>query len=97
MTRDSIERSLRSILVTILAIPAERVTAEARLIDDLGAESIDLLDLRFRIEDALGLKLSQSQLAEGLGTDGTAADFRARCTVGALAALLARHSGAEVA
>ncbi len=95
MTRESIEHDLRSIIVTILSVPPERVTADARLIDDLGAESIDLLDLRFRIEDALGLQLSQAQLAEGLGTDGTAADFRARCTVGALAALLARCSGAS--
>ena len=95
MTRESIEQHLRSIIVTILAVPLERVTADARLIDDLGAESIDLLDLRFRIEDALGLKLSQAQLAEGLGTDGTASDFRARCTVGALATLLARHRGLQ--
>jgi acyl carrier protein len=69
-------------------LPVERVPPEARLIDDLGAESIDFLDLRFRVEEAFGVKVTQSDLLNGISSDGSAADFRARCTVRALASFL---------
>lgn len=42
----------------------EEVTPDATLLGDLGAESIDLLDILFRIERALGVKITAGELAE---------------------------------
>ena len=84
----SVEERLRSLICIVLSMPVEQVRPESRLVDDLGAESIDFLDLRFRIEEAFRLKVTQSELLNGIGSDGTAADFRRRCTVRALASFL---------
>jgi acyl carrier protein len=91
MNRPSVEEQLRQLIGTILSVPLAEVRPEARLIDDLGAESIDFLDLRFRLEEALGLKLTQTEVLEGVSPGGTAEDFRARCTVRALASFLERR------
>ena len=84
----SVEEQLRELIGIVLSLPVEQVPPDARLVDDLGAESIDFLDLRFRIEEAFGFKVTQSDLLNGIGSDGTAADFRRRCTVRALATFL---------
>ena len=84
----TVEERLRVLIGIVLSLPVEQVPQEARLVDDLGAESIDFLDLRFRIEEAFRVKISQSDLLNGIGSDGTAADFRQRCTVRALARFL---------
>ncbi|MDG4864629.1 phosphopantetheine-binding protein, partial [Streptomyces sp. T-3] len=42
----------------------EEVVPEASLLNDLDAESIDLLDILFRIERRLGVKIEASELAE---------------------------------
>jgi len=45
---------VREILAEVLVIPSDEVRPGASLIRDLGAESIDFMDLVFRLEDALG-------------------------------------------
>jgi acyl carrier protein len=93
----AVEERLRVLIGMVLSVPMEQVRLEARLVDDLGAESIDFLDLRFRVEEAFGIKVSQSDLLKGIGSDGTADDFRRRCTVQALASFLeARLEAARV-
>lgn len=47
-----------------LALDDDEVTPGATLIDDLGAESIDLLDILFRIEKAIGVKIEASDLGD---------------------------------
>ena len=47
-----------------LGLGEDEVTPDATLMDDLGAESIDLLDILFRIERATGVKIQASDLAE---------------------------------
>src|SRR5437879_13742883 len=42
----------------------DEATPESTLLDDLGAESIDLLDMLFRIERKTGTKIQASDLAE---------------------------------
>ena len=48
---------VRGVIADVLVVPLERVQPESALIGDLGAESIDFLDLVFRLEDALGQKI----------------------------------------
>ena len=40
---------------------------ESRIFDELGAESIDILDIRFRIEQTFGFKIEGNELTEGVG------------------------------
>ena len=47
-----------------LGVGDDEVTPEATLMDDLGAESIDLLDILFRIERSTSVKIQASDLGE---------------------------------
>lgn len=62
MTRDEIYSKIREVLVDALAIDDDEVSPEARLTADLGAESIDFLDIVFRLEQAFGIKIAQGEL-----------------------------------
>lgn len=50
----SLADTVRALIAEVLMVPLDRVLADAPLIAELGAESVDFLDLVFRIEDALG-------------------------------------------
>ncbi len=47
----------------VLAIPAERVQAGSRLMTDLGADSLDLVELMFLLEQEFGIKLNREDLS----------------------------------
>lgn len=68
MSRDEILQKVQEVLVDALGVDDDEVTAEATLMGDLGAESIDFLDIVFRLEKAFGLKVPREELfpAEGL-------------------------------
>ena len=75
---------VRAALVEVLSVPSERVTPAARVILDLGAESIDLLDLRFRIEKAFEIRITKDDLATAFGDSVETGEYLERFTVGAL-------------
>ena len=58
-------------MVDALGIDDDEVTDEATLMGDLGAESIDFLDIVFRLEKAFGIKIPREELfpAESLMND----------------------------
>ena len=62
MTRDEIFAKVRDVLVDALAVDEEEVTPQATLTGDLGAESIDFLDIVFKLEQAFGIKIGQGEL-----------------------------------
>ncbi len=62
MTRDAIFEKVREVLVDALAVDEDEVTAKASLVDDLGAESIDFLDIVFKLEQTFGFKIAQGEL-----------------------------------
>src|SRR4030042_524855 len=68
MTRDEILQEVQSVLVDALGVDEEEVTPDATLMSDLGAESIDFLDIVFRMEKSFGIKIPREELfpAEGL-------------------------------
>jgi acyl carrier protein len=68
MSRDEVFQKVQEVLVDALGVDDDEVTAEATLMGDLGAESIDFLDIVFRLEKAFGLKVPREELfpAEGL-------------------------------
>jgi len=62
MSRDEIFQSVQEILVDALGVDNEEVTTEATLMGDLGAESIDFLDIVFRLEKAFEIKILREEL-----------------------------------
>lgn len=52
LSRDEIYKKVQGVLVDALGVDEEEVTPQARLSADLGAESIDYLDIVFRLEKA---------------------------------------------
>ncbi len=70
MTRDEIFGKVRGVLVDALAVDEDEVTLEASLTKDLGAESIDFLDIVFKLEQAFSFKIGQGELfPEGVMQD----------------------------
>lgn len=70
MTRDEIFAKVRDLLVDALAVDEDEVTMQAVLTKDLGAESIDFLDIVFKLEQAFGFKIAQGELfPEGVSQD----------------------------
>lgn len=62
MSRDEIFEKVKATLVDALSADDEDVTENATLMGDLGAESIDFLDIVFRLEKAFGIKIPQEEL-----------------------------------
>ena len=58
-----------------LGCDAEQVKLEASLIDDLGAESIDFLDIVFRLERAFKVKIPRGKIVEEARGDLSEAQF----------------------
>ena len=71
MSREEIMQQVQEVLVDALGVDDDEVTTEATLMGDLGAESIDFLDIVFRLEKAFGIKIPREELfpAENLMTD----------------------------
>jgi len=55
---------IAEIIAAALPCEIERVKLEASLIDDLGAQSIDFLDIVFRLERAFKVKLPRGKIIE---------------------------------
>lgn len=62
MTDDEIFEKVQAVLEDALGVDDDEVTLEATLGPDLGAESIDYLDIVFRLEKAFGIKIDQAEL-----------------------------------
>ena len=60
--RDDILGKITHILTDALGVDEDEVTLDATLQDDLGAESIDFLDIVFQLEKAFGIKIPRSEL-----------------------------------
>jgi acyl carrier protein len=59
-----VDGAVTEAVVEALALDDDEVTPESTLMDDLGAESIDLLDILFRIEKGTGVKIEASDLGD---------------------------------
>jgi acyl carrier protein len=62
MTRDEIFGKIQEALVDALGVDDDEVTLGATLVGDLEAESIDFLDIAFKIEQAFDFKIDQGEL-----------------------------------
>jgi acyl carrier protein len=79
---DELYGAVRTCVANVLAIDASKVTPDASLIEDLGAESIDFLDLVFQLETVYGVKIPrdgirvavQEGLSDGFESAGVLTD-----------------------
>jgi acyl carrier protein len=62
MSRDEIFNKVRETLVDALAVEPDEVNENATLTGDLGAESIDFLDIVFRLEKSFNIKIPKGEL-----------------------------------
>ncbi len=61
-TRDEVFATVRETLVDALGVDDDEVTPTATLMGDLGAESIDFLDIVFRLEKNFNIKIPRGEL-----------------------------------
>lgn len=62
MSRDEVFEKVQETLVESLGVDEDEVTEDATLIGDLGAESIDFLDIIFHLEQAFNIKIPRGEL-----------------------------------
>lgn len=70
----TVEERVKQIIVEQLGVAAEEVTEEASFIDDLGADSLDTVELVMAFEEAFGVEIPDDQ-AEKLQTVGDALKY----------------------
>jgi len=63
-SKEEVYDTVREALIAVLGVGPDEIIPEAKIISDLGAESIDFLDLSFRIEQIFGVKLPTKEWTE---------------------------------
>ncbi len=61
-TKEEVFEKVQTALVDALGVDDDEVTREATLVGDLGAESIDFLDIVFRLEKSFDIEIPRSEL-----------------------------------
>ncbi len=61
MTREEIFATLSEYLQEMFELPADKVTPDAKLFEDLDLDSIDAVDLVVRLQDLTGRKIKPDQ------------------------------------
>jgi acyl carrier protein len=71
---DNLESKVKKIIADRLQVEAESVTPAASFVEDLGADSLDLVELVMAFEEEFDLEIPD-QDAEGMKTVGSAIDY----------------------
>ena len=77
MNRTEIEEKVRDFLVEDLEIDEEKIYPQAKLKEDMGIDSLDLVDIVVIVEKNFGFKLKAEEMA-GVDTYGQFCDYIAR-------------------
>jgi acyl carrier protein len=70
---DTFER-VKKVIAEKLSVDEDRITPDARFIDDLGADSLDMVELTMALEDEFGISISD-ETAQGIVTVQDAVEF----------------------
>ncbi len=70
----SVEEKVKHIIVEQLGVDEDEVKAEASFVDDLGADSLDVVELVMALEEEFGLEISDED-AEKLTTVKQAIEY----------------------
>ena len=74
MSEKSIEQRVKEIIVEQLGVNADQVTPEAKFIEDLGADSLDTVELVMALEEEFGLDIPDED-ADKMKTVGDALEY----------------------
>jgi acyl carrier protein len=77
----AVEDKIKEIIVEQLGVAAEEVVPEASFIDDLGADSLDIVELVMAIEEEFGLEIPDED-AERMQSIGDAISYVEERTAG---------------
>jgi acyl carrier protein len=61
MTDSAVFEGVRGDIAESLAVPKSEITLESRLVDDLGADSLDLVDIVFTLERKFGINVRETE------------------------------------
>ena len=64
LSQDEIFEKVQEAARRALGVDDDEVTAEATLVGDLGAESIDFLDIVFKLEKAFDIQIPREELSQ---------------------------------
>ena len=71
---EQIESKIKEIIVKNLGVEESEVTCEASFKDDLGADSLDCVELVIDFEEEFGIEIDDNE-AENINTVGDAIDY----------------------
>jgi acyl carrier protein len=74
MTEDDVFNKVKSVVVEQLGVNESEVTKEANYVDDLGADSLDTVELVMALEEAFDTEIPDDQ-AEKLSTVGSTVSY----------------------
>jgi acyl carrier protein len=77
----SVAERVKKIIVDQLGVNAEQVTEDASFIDDLGADSLDTVELVMALEEEFGMEIPDEE-AEKISTVRTAIEYIEKNKVG---------------
>ena len=55
---------IKEMLAEALNLPAEKVTGDAKIVEDLGADSLDVVELLSRLEDEYGITIPDEDVED---------------------------------
>ncbi len=83
ITEEKVFEELKKAIVETLRVDENSIEPESSLINDLGAESLDFLDINYRLEQAFGIKMARHFVLEHIEEmfgEGTAIDENGQLT-----------------
>jgi acyl carrier protein len=81
MPRDDTARVIAGIVERVSGSPAARLSRESTFVDDLGIDSLTMMEIVVAVEDQFGVRVNDDDV-EGLRSIGDAADYIERARVG---------------
>jgi len=64
MSKDELKSKVKTIIAESLDVEEDEVKGDASLTEDIGADSLELVDLTMDFEDEFGVKIETSELSD---------------------------------